>query len=213
MGTLSRLLVSVSLGFAGALAPLAPLHAQGLRTIGGFAGSTDSWQSWPDHPDARHKPGLEFGAFLDADAPPSWLSIMAEIAYTQRGARLPLTANGDILGDVRVDYIVGSVMPRVGVSLGPLSLYAYGGPGVGINIRTRTAEELSLAYQDYKAEVLTAQAGAGVALRIADRWSVRMEIRRSADLTPAYGKAPGDIRFRSQEILVRVGVRPRLPLP
>jgi len=213
MGTLSRLLVSVSVGLAGALVPLAPLHGQGLRTIGGFAGRTDSWQSWPDHPEARHKAGLEVGAFLDADAPPSWLSILAEVAYTQRGARLPLTLNGDVMGDVRADYIVGSVMPKVGFSVGPLSLYAYGGPGLGINVRTRTAQELSIAYQDYKAEVLTAQAGAGVALRIAGRWSVRAEMRRSADLTPAYSKAPGEIRFRSQEIILRIGVRPRLPLP
>ncbi len=216
MRTLPRLLVSASLGLAWLTVPSSQLHAQALRTVGGFAGRTDSWQKWPGFPEAGHKHGFEVGAFAETPAPPSWLSILTEVAYTQRGARLPLSMSGagpPIPGDVRVDYIAAAVLPTVRISFGPVSLFGYGGPGVAVNVRTRTAPELSLAYQNYRAEVLTAQAGGGVALQIADRWSVRLELRRSADVTAAYTDAPGDIRFRAQEILLRVGVRPRLPLP
>ncbi len=152
---------------------------------------------------------------MDAEAPLSWLSILAEAAYIQRGARLPLSSGGGstLLGDVRVDYLAASVLPTARVSIGPVSVYGYAGPGLEVNVRTRTARELSVAYQNYKAQVLVGQAGAGIALRVAGRWSLRAEIRRSADLTPAYTKAPGEIHFRSTEILLRVGVRPRLSLP
>jgi hypothetical protein len=179
--------------------------------VGGFVGRTDSWQDWAAHPDARHRLGIEVGAFTDVAAGPSWLSVMAEAAYLQRGARLPLGTGGNgavLLGDVRTDYLSAALLPTARLTMGPVSVYGYAGPGVDVHIDTRTAPGLGPAYANDKAQVLVGEAGAGLALLIGGRWSARAEIRRSADLTPAYTEAPGDIKFRSTEILIRFGVRP-----
>lgn len=211
MRTLRTILVSAALCATATLLPGARAHAQVIRAVGGFAGRTDSWQSWAAHPDARHRKGVELGAFVDVATPHPWLSVIAEAGYLQRGARLPVGTGGNgatLLGDVRVDYLSMAVLPEAHIGLGPVSVFGYAGPAVDVHVDTRTVTALEPAYHNDKAQVLVGEAGAGLELLVRGRWAVRAEIRRSADLTSAYTDAPGDIKFRSTEILIRFGVRP-----
>ncbi len=210
MRTLRTLLVSAALGAS--LASLAPRRAkaQALHTVGGFVGRTDSRQTWSLAPDARHRLGIEVGAFVDVPAGSKWFSVMAEAAYVQRGARLPLGTGGNgatLYGDVRVDYLSAAILPALHLTLGPVSIFGYAGPGMDTHLDTRTAPGLGPAYMNDKAQVLLGEAGAGVEILLRGRWCLRGEIRESRDATSAFTDAPGDIKFRSTEILLRFGVR------
>ncbi len=216
MGTLRTFLVSAALCATATLFPGTRAHAQNIRAVGGFVGRTDSWQSWAEHPDTRHRKGIELGAFIDVATPHPWLSVVAEASYLQRGARLPVGIGGNgatLLGDVRVDYLSMAVLPQARVGLGPVSLFGYAGPGVDVHLDTQSAAAVSPPYHNDKAQVLVGEAGAGLELLVRGRWAVRAEIRRSADLTSAFTEAPGDIKFRSTEILIRFGIRPPSILP
>lgn len=183
--------------------------------MGGFVGSTDSWQTWAGHPAARHLRGFEIGGFADVQSPVPGISLISEIAFVQRGARLPLGTDATgrtLLADVRVDFLSVAILPAIRVGYGPVHLFGYAGPGLDINVHSTEAGALATVYPNNdRAQVLVGEAGGGLEVLLWHRWALRAEIRHTTDLTAAYVPASGDIRFHSTEILFRFGVHPHLP--
>ena len=208
--TRATALVAVMLFLATVLPPCA--HSQEIRAWGGHLGWTNSRQLWSAAPETDSRSGLVLGAFIEVATPLSWLGVMAEASYAQRGGRIPLEAVGmtsqDTV-DTRVDYFSFPVVLTARLFRNPVGIYAYAGPAIEYFSNIETLISVASAYTTEKTIVLTGVAGGGVELLVGGRWSVRLEARVMEGLTPAFEGALGEIRHRSFELLFRAGVRPR----
>jgi len=187
------------------LAAARPLGAQSLL-VGGQAGAVASRQVVERGEPSGDRTGFLAGAFVAVPTPSSWLEVLAEASYVQRGGRFSVTDGAT--GDVRADYLVFSVAPAFRHPLGPAAVYLYAGPSLEAHLQVRSAAELAGAYREPSDQIFSVQVGAGVEIRLADRWNVRVEARHVEGLSAAFDSEAGDFRHRSRELVVRVG-RPR----
>jgi len=211
MRTLTAFLVSVT-----AVIVLArPATAQ-LRSVGVQTGVVSSTQHSDRAADSNSHRGPLAGVFVDPQTPVSWLSVLAELSWIQRGASYESTVPGTTgTGglsqlQVRTDYLTFTIAPTARVSVGRLSLFGYAGPSTDILMRSRTSLELRTILERASDQVLAAVAGAGLEVRLPAGQVVRSEVRMDWGLSAAYSGSGGDVRYRSLEILVRLG---RFPLP
>ena len=208
--TRASALVAVTL-FSATVSP-PPAHAQEIRAAGGHLGWTSSRQLWPGASETDARSGLVLGAFVEVATPLSWLGVMAEASYAQRGGRIPLEAVGmasqDTV-DTRVDYFSFPVVLTARLFRNPVGIYAYAGPAIEYFSNIETLISVASAYTTEKTIVLTGVVGGGVELLVGGRWSVRLEARLMEGLTRAFEGSLGEIHHRSFELLFRVGVRPR----
>jgi hypothetical protein len=211
MRTLTALLVSA----ATVLDPAQPSLAQ-LRSVGVQSGIVQSTQVRGRAPDSNSRRGPLLGVFVDPQTPLSWMSVLAELSWVQRrasyDAAVPATTGAlDATQlQVRTDYLTFTVAPTARVSVGRVSLFGYAGPSTDILIRSRTSQELRTVLERASDQVLAAAAGGGLELRLPGGQMVRSEVRMNWGLSAAYSGSDGDVRYRSLEILVRLG---RFPLP
>jgi hypothetical protein len=198
MRTLTRALVSL------VVLSWIPQLAGAQSAIGGMAGRVESRQIRDRGEDSGTRTGALVGAFIDVETPVGPLSVLAEAFYAQRGGRFDLAGTAGFQGQVQADVLGFTVAPTLHAGIGPLSVYAYGGPMLETPVRTRSTGELSPAYRNPAGQVFAVTGGGGLAVR-AGVWSVRIEARVVEELSAAFSGDAGDFRHRSKEILVRVG--------
>lgn len=189
-----------------ALAWAAPsARAQGTA-VGGVVGTVTAKQLRARSADSDERGGFLAGAWIDVDAPPRWLSILAEASFVRRGGAYDLDER--VRGvPVEVDYLSLAVLPTFGVRVGPASLRAFAGPAVDMNLRTATAAQLEPVFREANAQVFSLAAGVGGGVR-RGRTTIRLEGRRHWQVGSAFAGDVGEVRHRSTELLLRVGVRP-----
>lgn len=206
MRTLTTLLVSF-------LAVAGPQAASSQAVVvGALAGAVESRQLRERDDDSRPRDGLTAGVFVEVGTPAPLVAVLAEARYAQRGGRFPL--QGGRVGDVQADYLVATLAPTFRLAVGPVALFAFGGPSLELTLRTRSVAELANAYADPASQVFAVTAGGGVELRTPG-WSVRGEARIVEQLSSAYRGDAGTFRHRATELVVKVGRRAGagLPLP
>ncbi len=208
--TRASALAAVTLFSASVFPP--PAHAQEIRAVGGHLGWTKSRQLWSGAPETDARSGLVLGAFVEVATPLSWLGVLAEASYAQRGGNVPLEAVGmtsqDTV-DTRVDYFSFPVLLTARLFRNPVGIYVYAGPAIEYFSNIETLLSVAGAYTTEKSIVLTGVVGGGVELLVGGRWSVRLEARLMEGLTYAFEGSLGEIRHRSFELLFRAGMRPR----
>lgn len=175
-------------------------HGQDLRGIGLFGGTSQSRQVREREPNSDTRTGLVAGGYLDVAVGGVW-SVLAEGSYVERGG----SYSGDDAGEVEADYLSMTVAPEWHLDVAFLGAFAYGGPSLELNVRSRSSPNLAGAYQDPSSQVLSVTAGGGVEIRVLSTYAFRLEVRHVEGLSTAYTGDAGDFRHRSTEILVRVG--------
>ena len=183
--------------------------------MGGHLGRTDSRQLWSAL-ETDERRGLVLGAFVEVATPLDWLGVMAEVSYVQRGGSVSLETVGlesQETVDTRVEYISFPVVLTARLFRNPVGIYVYAGPAIEYYTNIRAAPSLADAYSMVKTTVLTGVAGVGVEFLVGHRWSLRLEARLMEGLSLAFEGPSGEIRHRSFELLIRVGVRPRSTRP
>jgi len=183
--------------------------ANAQSVAGGTAGVVWSRQLEDRQDPSESRKGAILGAFLDVQTPVRHLAILAEAFYAQRGGLLDPVGTSTEPAEIRVDMLDFTVAPTVRFGFGPASAFAYGGPTLEITMNQRYSPEIAAAYQTPAGQLFAVTAGAGVAFGTG-LWSVRAEARIVEELSPAFTGDAGDLKYRSQEILVRVGrlIRP-----
>lgn len=205
MRTLTRPLVSLVALVASLAVAAHPASAQSV-VVGGVAGVSRSRQLRDRAADSSSRTGFVAGAWVDVASPVAPLHFLAEAAYARRGGTFPLGGPAGLTGDVESDWLAATVAPMLSAGIGPVAVYAYGGPTLEVPVRTRTAAALRTAFATPSDQGLSVTAGAGLEARW-DGWSVRGEVRLVEGLTSAYSGSAGEIRHRSTEVVLRVGKR------
>mgnify|MGYP001818231541 CR=1 FL=1 len=206
MRTLTLIVVSVLSAISLTVTP-ATAEAQAVRSVGGHVGAVRARQLQDRGEDSGTRTGVLAGAYVDALTPVTWLSVLAEASYAERGGRFTFSEEAD--ADVRAGYLVFAVAPTARIGLGPVALAVYAGPGVETSVSTRYSPNLAAAYDTPTAQVFIALLGAGLEVHPTRRWALRMEIRHVEGVSAAFTDDAGDFRHRSTEILLRVGRRGR----
>ena len=183
-----------------------PSHAdaQSFRALGGLAGWVRAQQVITGEEPTPTRDGLLGGVFIDVGTPRGWLDVLAEAAVVQRGGIVPI---GDLDAEAEADYIAFALLPKLRAGVGPLSLYAYGGPLLEFHVRTRAAGELADVYRRSSPQVFGVSAGGGIELNLGPVHSFRLEVRHDEGLSNAFPDAPATVRHRSQAIVLRYGRR------
>ena len=196
------------------LATPTPGPAQEIRSVGGFAGLNSSKQLWSSQADATEsRGGITLGAFVDVAAPPSWLGVLAEASYSQRGAKLGAELTGSVPTEIRTDYLTGVLAPTIRWFHNPVGLYLGGGLAFEYLISTSVASELTLIYNNPTPMSMSGVGLAGLEYLHEDRWWVRIEGRVFEGIRAAYTSKVTDIRYRAFEAVLKIGKRPESPGP
>ena len=183
--------------------------AQEIRAVGGVVGGSSSRQLWSDGSgETGAGTGFTLGAFVEVAAPPSWLGVMAEATYSQRGARLDETFTGSVPAEVRSDYLIGLLGPTLRWFRNPMGLTVGGGLAFEYLITTNVARELEIIYGNPTPMALSGVLLAGAEYLHRDRWWFRLEARWFEGLRQAYTGTVTDVRLRTFEAVVKLGSRP-----
>lgn len=186
-----------------------PAAAQGTATFGGFVGQVESRQLHSHDIDTETRTDVVLGAFADLTTPISWLHIVLEASLARRGGDYETeTSGGPATQTARVDYLSFVLLPTGRLELGPAALYASLGFARESDLGTRSTAELAPLFIEPASQVLALVAAAGVEISIKRGWSARLEVRELNQISPAFRPPSGDIRHRSREFVLKVGMRP-----
>ena len=195
------------LGLTLALAP--PAGAQGGATYGGFGGQVESRQLHSHDDDSETRSDVVLGAFVDVATPVSWLHIVLEASLARRGGEYEIeTAGGPTTQSARIDYLSFALLPTAWHDFGPLALYVSMGFAREQDLSIRSTAELAPLFTEPASGVLALVAAAGVEVSIMRGWSARLEVRELNQVSPAFRPPSGDMRHRSRELVIKVGMRP-----
>lgn len=212
MRTLTCVLVS-AVSVAMAMAAATPATAQ-LGSVGIQVGMVQSRQLRERAAESGIRRGLLLGVYVDPQTPVSWLSVLAEVSYAQRGAKYDLTlpvvagADGRVTLEAETEYLTFVLAPTVRASLGPVSVFGYAGPSTDLLLRSRSAGTLHTMLARASNQVFAVVAGAGLGVRTSGGRSLRLEVRTDRHLSAAFSPDEGDIKYRSTEFIVRIGRHP-----
>jgi hypothetical protein len=176
--------------------------------VGVFAGRIAARQLWADPIATEAVTGITAGIFVEAQTPLSFLSIRAEAGYAAKGTEAwDVSSDPDRLtpARVRTHYLTVPIHGKVGVGLGPLSVYLFGGPTVDFLLATDCSEPFCQFIRDEKGAVLNAAIGGGVELDAPGGYRVGVEGRITEGLGEAYLGEFDSARNRSTALLIRLG--------
>jgi len=204
----ARLALTHACLLASLLAP-ATTAAQGTATYGVLIGQVESRQLHSHDADTEKRADVVFGAFVDAATPLSWLHIVLEASLARLGGDYATeTGGGSVTQSARVDYLSFALLPTGRVSLGRAALYASLGFARESDLNVRSTAELAPLFTDPPSQVLALIAAAGVEVSITRGWSARLEVREHNQVSPAFTPTSGELRHRSREIVLKIGMRP-----
>lgn len=211
------LLAQVALvGSLGVSAP-SPVTGQEIRAAGGLLGINNSRHLWSagSGPSGNSDPrsGMSLGAFVEVAAPPSWLGVLAEATYSQRGARLREDLTGSVPAEVRSDYLIALLVPTIRWFRIPMGIFLGAGLGLEYLVSTQNARELEIIYGNPTPVGLSGVVLAGGEYLRRERWLLRLEVRWFEGFRQAYTGAVADVRLRAVEAVLKVGRRPDTDRP
>jgi len=196
-------LLGVMLTFA------APADAQGTYTVGGLLGQLESRQLHSHADDTQARTDVVLGAFVDVATPLSWLHIGLEASIARRGGHYETTtAAGPTTQSARIDYLSFALMPAVWHDFGPFALYMSLGFARESDVGIGSTADLVPLFSEPASNVFALAAAAGLEISFMRRWSARLEVRELNQVSPAFRAPSGDIRHRSREFIIKVGMRP-----
>ena len=142
--------------------------------------------------------------------PVSWLHIVLEASIARRGGDYETeTSAGSATQSARVDYLSFALLPTARLDLGRAALYGALGFARESDLGVNSTAELAPLFTDPASQVLAFTAAAGVEVSIGRGWSARLELRELKQVSPAFRPVSGEIRHRSREIVLKVGLRPQ----
>ncbi len=203
-----RLALTHACLLASLLAP-ATTAAQGAATYGALIGQVESRQLHSHDADTETRTDVVLGAFLDVATPLSWLHIVLEASFARRGGDYETeTGDGSVTQSARIDYLSFALFPTGRIGLGRAALYASLGFARESDLNVGSTAELAPLFSDPASQVLALIALAGVEVSVTRRWSARLEVREHNQVSPAFRATSGEIRHRSREIVLKIGMRP-----
>jgi hypothetical protein len=189
-------------------APVAGTAQLPPMVVGFVGGYTATEHAWSPDTDTERVAGFTLGGFVDVQAPLSWLSAGAELAYTQRGANVLLDVGGTpSLGGIRADYLTWAIRVRAALALGPARVHVVMGPVNDIVVRSRLDPLLVQILDEEQPAPFGFSAGAGLGVWVTERLLAEVEVRVVEGLQPAYSGNFISARNRSQELVARIGLR------
>ena len=184
------------------------LSAQDTRQrVGVYLGRTYSRQLWSGSIGTEVVEGASAGVFVDVETPIPAISIRAEAGYAGRGTIVwDDQADPDRASEakVRSHYLTLPVHGKATVGLGPLSLFAFGGPTMDILLDSGCTMQFCQVIREEKMAVFGVGGGVGVGIDLPGGLWGGIELRLTEGLSDAYVGARDAARNRSREILVRV---------
>ncbi len=184
------------------------LSAQDSRQkVGMYLGRTSSRQLWSGSIGTDVVGGVSAGVFVDVETPIPAVSIRAEAGYAGRGTIVwDEQVDPDRASEARVrsHYLTLPVHGKAIVGLGPLSIFAFGGPTMDILLSSGCTTQFCQVIREEKVAVFGVGGGVGVGIDLPGGYWGCVELRHTEGLTDAYVGARDTARNRSREILVRV---------
>lgn len=179
------------------------------RLTGVFAGRIDSEQSWNPLVETARRSGFVVGAFVDVPTPLAF-RVRADGGFARRGGLVLSDTRGNALdGEVQSEYVTFQLQAKLAAAVGPVHVFAAGGPGFDYLMRSREDPLLGQVLVDKHATVFGVVAAAGAGVRIGSALVAEVEGRWVRGLSNAYSGPSATVRNRSQEWVVRLSrVRP-----
>jgi len=185
------------------------LAAQAQRTVGFQLGQVRAKQLW-DYPiSSESSNGLTVGVQVDVPTPARILSVVVGLSYSQRGSIVwdtELDPDRELPATVRSHYLSFPILGKLGTKFGPAGVYFLAGPTVDFLLTTQCPEDFCTLLADDRPTVLSVTAGVGVSFDVREQARVDLEARLNEGLTVAYVSTYTDVRYRSVDFLIRVGV-------
>jgi hypothetical protein len=175
--------------------------------LGGVVGYNQSQGLWTPDSESESVGGVMLGGFVNAKTPLPWFSIRAELMWVQRGNDVTGVIEGEpLVGGVRSDYITIGIHPRASVGIGPVRVHVAAGPTIDQLINSRLDSTLSSAALADVGTVFGVGAGVGIGGIVGGRYRVELEGRVFEGLGDAYSGDFVAMRYRSFEVVTRVGI-------
>lgn len=174
------------------------------RLTGVFAGRSDSGQLWNPGVETAERSGFVVGAFVDVPTPLAALRVRADGGFARRGSLVLSDTRGNPLdGEVQSDYMTFQLEAKLAVAVGPVHVFAAGGPGVDYLTRSREDPLLAQVLVDKHATVFNVVGAAGAGVRVG-KVVAEVEGRWIRGLSNAYSGTAAKVRNRSMELVLRV---------
>ena len=185
------------------------LLAQTEATAGIVAGVTSSRQIWSGSGASAAAEGILLGVYVRVPTPLPHLAVRAEVAYAQRGGLISereLQADQPLSAQVRGHYLSFPIHLETSWEIGPMRLYAFGGPTLEQTLKTTADASVAQVMGVERATLFGVGYGAGLGGPLPGGLRGSLEVRGMEGISEAYYEGPVTIRNRSFEILMRVGV-------
>ena len=175
------------------------------RMTGVFAGRITSEQTWNPTVETAPRSGFVLGAFVDVPTPLAALRVRADGGFARRGGLVRSDIRGNALdGEVQSEYVTFQLQAKLAASVGPVHVFAAGGPGLDYLMRSREDPLLAQVLVDRHATVFNVVGGGGAGVRIGSVLVAEVEARWVRGLSNAYSGSAAKVRNRSREFVVRV---------
>jgi hypothetical protein len=184
------------------------LFAQRGNTAGVVGGVTSSRQLWGESGPSAATEGILLGVYVRVPTPLPHLAVRAEMAYAQRGGLLSereLQTEQPISARVRAHYLSFPVHLETSWELGPVRLFAFGGPTLEITQDTSADPTVIQLMGVERITLFGVGYGAGLGGPFPGGLEGSLEVRGLEGISEAYDEGPVPIRNRSFEVLLRVG--------
>jgi hypothetical protein len=175
--------------------------------VGVVVGPSRTRLLWRPPVETNDVVGIVVGAYAENTTPLGWLALQVEGAYAQRGGDVSTDPQGlPLEGRLRADYLSVGVSAKVAASLGPIRAHLLVGPSVDAVLRSRVDPQLAQVLDSDQTRVLSVTVGVGAGARVAGRVFAEVEARNVEGLGDAYSGGFTSARYRSTELVVRLGV-------
>lgn len=183
--------------------------AQDVRGVGLTVGRVASEQRWSPPQETSTRMGWQAGAFVDVSLPVPVLGVLVEGLLVQRGSVLVVDQGAaPVRTEIESDYLSMPILLKVGVLVGPVGASLVVGPTFEMLLRTRVDDSLAPVFGFERGAVWSLVAGLGVEALVAGRGVLGAEVRVVEGLGAAYAAPSADVRYRSLEVVGRLGLRP-----
>ena len=180
----------------------------GAKLLGVTAGVNASRQLWSYTIASEAARGPTVGVFVEVPTPVRHLSVRAEAGYVRRASRVwhaEADPNREDESEVRGHYLYLPLHGILGADVGPLSLYAFGGPTMGLLLSTGCRADVCSTLREEAPTTFGVGIGSGISLRVGERMEAGLELRLTEGLSEAYRSQDSGVRWRTVEVLLRVG--------
>lgn len=176
------------------------------RTFGVHMGQVRSRQIWSGPLETSPVSGLSLGVNVDVPTPARPFSIRAGFGYVRRGSAVRDPADeAGAKAAVRSHYLTIPIHGKLRFGFGPFQAHAFAGPVIEQLLETQCSSSLCRMYQEEAPTTLSLAVGLGLAVDVTERFRLEGEIQAVEGLSEAYRAGAEAVRYRSLELVFRVG--------